>query len=196
MVARVRTPPLVAVLLVGAMSAGCSAGSVSPSTSDAAPTVSTTATAAPAPIDAEYLPGRSAQVRLPTTAGTAPLVVLVPGGGWQTADPTGLEPLADTLTGAGAATVTITYSTTSTGAIFPVPVDDVACAVRWSAEYATTSGHAPSAVIVLGHSAGGHLAALVGLSGDEFGERARSRRSRSTGSSGLPASTTRHPSRS
>ncbi|MBK9740340.1 MAG: alpha/beta hydrolase [Actinobacteria bacterium] len=118
---------------------------------------------------AEYLPGLEAVLRVPATAGPTPLVVLVPGGGWQSADPTGLVPLAARLTSWGAVTSTITYSTTSTGATFPTPADDVACAVRWSAAQAAANGHPPSEIVVLGHSAGGHLASLVALSDGRFG---------------------------
>ncbi|MEZ5116546.1 MAG: alpha/beta hydrolase [Candidatus Nanopelagicales bacterium] len=120
-------------------------------------------------VTADYRPGLSATLRLPVATGPATLVVLVPGGGWQTADPAGLVPLAQTLTSAGAATATITYGTASTGAVFPEPADDVACAVRWAAATATRRGVAPEQVVLLGHSAGGHLAALVTLAGNEFG---------------------------
>ncbi len=41
--------------------------------------------------------------------------------------------------------------------------------IRWSAQEAATQGHPPTHVVVLGHSAGGHLASLVALSGDSFG---------------------------
>jgi acetyl esterase/lipase len=95
--------------------------------------------------------------------------VLVPGGGWASADPTGLIPLAERLTAEGMSTSLITYSTTGSGSTFPVAADDVACAVRWSVQQAAASGHPARHVILLGHSAGGHLAALAALSGEEFG---------------------------
>lgn len=127
-------------------------------------------TAAPgAVIEADYRPGLPAGLRLPATPGAAPLVVLVPGGGWSSADPTGLVPLAERLTEGGTTTSLITYSTTGDGSTFPTGVDDVACAVRWSVQEATGAGYPPTHVVVLGHSAGGHLAALVALSGDAFG---------------------------
>ena len=44
----------------------------------------------------------------PGPPGAAPLVVLVPGGGWVDADPTGLVPLAETLAEAGAVVAPIT----------------------------------------------------------------------------------------
>ncbi|GGB96910.1 hypothetical protein GCM10010972_07080 [Cellulomonas carbonis] len=106
----------------------------------------------------EYRPGRGARVEVP--AGARAVVVLVPGGGWRTADPTGLRPLAEHLAAAAVATVTITYGTSSTGDHFPVPANDVACAVGFAA---TAVPDVP--VTVLGHSAGAHLAVLVGLDG-------------------------------
>ena len=120
-------------------------------------------------IATDYLPGRAASLRVPADAGPSPLIVMVPGGGWATADPTGLVPLAEHLANDGAATSLITYRTTDTQSTFPAAVDDVACAIRWSAREAAAQGHSPTHVIVLGHSAGGHLASLVAFSGDSFG---------------------------
>lgn len=121
---------------------------------------------------ASYLPGLTAQVRVPTV-GAAPLVVMIPGGAWATADPTGLAPLAARLTQDGMTTSLLTYDTTGTGTRFPVAVNQVACGIRWSVQRATSLGHPPTRVIVLGHSAGGQLASLVAFSGDAFGRRCR-----------------------
>jgi acetyl esterase/lipase len=119
-----------------------------------------------------YLPGLSAQVRVPA-AGSAPLVVMIPGGAWATADPGALAPLAARLTQDGMTTSVLTYSTTGSGTRFPVAVNQVACGVRWSVQRATELGHPPTKVIVLGHSAGGQLAALVAFSGTAFGKGCR-----------------------
>ncbi len=117
----------------------------------------------------DYLPGLAAELRSPVGTGSGILVVLVPGGGWASADPGGLVPLAETLTVGGATTSLITYSTTQTLSRFPTGVNDVACAIRWSVQQARDLGHDPAHTVVLGHSAGGHLAALVALSGSQFG---------------------------
>jgi acetyl esterase/lipase len=158
------------VLCLLAVSACGSGPDASAPPADATATTPT-ATQAPSegPFTADYLPGLPATIRVPAAAGPAPLVVLVPGGGWASADPAGLQPLAEVLARQGATTVTITYSTTSMGAQFPQPVDDVACALRWSAARSADLGHSPSSVILIGHSAGGHLATLVALSGERFG---------------------------
>ena len=163
------------LLVAGAgLLAACGSGDVAstlPPTPSTLPEASSSPSA-PTTVDrlsADYLPGLAAEVRFPVAAGAAPLIVMVPGGGWSSADPTGLVPLADRLTAGGASTALITYSTTGTGSTFPEAVDDVACAVRWAAREAATRGHPPTSVVLLGHSAGGHLSALVAFSGDEFG---------------------------
>ena len=167
-----------AALLAGGL-VGCGSATDGAARESAAPLPTATATAthdslvpsAATPITADYVPGQAAQLRLPAKAGAAPLIVMVPGGGWATADPTGLVPLAAQLTDDGASTALITYATTSTHSTFPEAVDDVACAVRWATAQAAAHGHPATHVIVLGHSAGGHLAALVSFSGSEFGSR-------------------------
>lgn len=107
--------------------------------------------------EGEYRPELAVTVDLPQ--GEAPaVVVLVPGGGWSSADPTGLAPLAASLADAGLAVVTITYGTSGTGDYYPTPPDDVACGVAYAA------AQVPGVpVVLLGHSAGAQLAALVGL---------------------------------
>ncbi len=98
--------------------------------------------------------------------GPAPLVVLVPGGSWRSADPTGLAPLADALAADGATAALVSYRTSSEGAYFPVPVQDVACGVAQAAAEATAAGHPPTEVVLVGHSAGAQLAAVVALDPD------------------------------
>ena len=176
---RARTGPVVALLAAASLVAACSSspGATPVVSTPAAPAASAAAVASAAPVSGapiflgtqEYPPGIQADVRLPAATGAAPLIVLVPGGGWQTADRSGLTPLAEALTIAGATTANITYRTTADGTTFPTPAEDVACAVRWAAQRATEEGRPPSRTIVAGHSAGGHLAALVALSGDAFG---------------------------
>ena len=161
--------PAVAFAAAVAVLTGCGAPTVAPESASAGPPSDAAPAGGASSLVGDYRPGLPAEMRLPAEAGPAPLVVMVPGGGWQTADPAGLVPLAESLTGAGAVTTTITYRTTADGATFPAPVDDVACAVRWAAARAGEAGYPPSDVILLGHSAGGHLAALVTLSGDRFG---------------------------
>ncbi|HEY5248242.1 MAG TPA: hypothetical protein VIJ15_07315, partial [Dermatophilaceae bacterium] len=82
----------------------------------------------PAP-SVSFDPAQSSRLFLPEgeRAESAPLVVLVPGGGWTSADPIGLTGLATWLSHRGAAVVTVTYRTASDGAYFPTTAQDVAC---------------------------------------------------------------------
>ena len=157
------TPRLAFTSLVGsvvlALAGGCSSapGDARPGPSTA--TVPPTSTS-------EYLPGLAADVYLPTPGDDpVPIVLLVPGGGWQTADRTGLAPLAASLAEAGFVAVNATYRAGVDGAIFPVPVQDVLCATGFAVEEARSAGLEPGPVVALGHSAGGHLASLAALEG-------------------------------
>ena len=144
------------VLLMAACGTGTDQAPAGPGTSGVDPPA-TTSTRGQVTAEGEYRPQLPAIVDLPAADPSA-VVVLVPGGGWSSADPTGLAPLAAHLTDAGLAVVTITYGTSSTGDRYPVPADDVACGVSYAA------ARVPGVpVVVLGHSAGAHLAALVGL---------------------------------
>lgn len=121
----------------------------------------------------EYLPGQEADVYLPAgdDGAPVPVVLLVPGGGWQTADRRGLAPLAADLSDAGFVAVSATYRAGEDGVSFPIPVQDVLCASGFAVEAARSAGMEPGPVVALGHSAGGHLAALAALAGDELARR-------------------------
>lgn len=116
----------------------------------------------------DYLPGLGADLFVPDQAHSAPLVVLVPGGGWENADRSGLRPLADRLASNGIVAVTATYRAASDHVRFPVPVADIECAVDYAAARARRAGITPSRVLLLGHSAGAHLAMLAALTGTRF----------------------------
>jgi acetyl esterase/lipase len=119
----------------------------------------------------DYLPGVQADTFLPAHRQRAPVVVLIPGGSWRTADRTGLRPLAASLAGHGMVAVAARYRAADDGARFPVPVADVVCAVSYAVARARRAGLAPGPVVVLGHSAGAHLAALAALAPARFRAR-------------------------
>lgn len=96
-------------------------------------------------------------------AGGSPLIVLVPGGGWTAADPTGLGDLASWLAQHGAAVVTVTYRTSSEGVYFPQSAADISCGVASALAQSQDAGVNVSEVVVVGHSAGAQLAAVVAL---------------------------------
>ena len=152
--------PVIAVVLLaaGGLLTACGSGS-----GDRQPTASGSANALVAPgRTQEYLPGLTADIVDSATPGPGPVVVLVPGGGWTSADPSGLVPLAASLAAAGMTVVLVTYRTATSGTYYPGPLQDVTCAVAFAAARATP-GVAPRPLVVVGHSAGANLAALAVL---------------------------------
>ncbi|MFC0253471.1 family 43 glycosylhydrolase [Massilia consociata] len=101
-----------------------------------------------------YLPGPSAK--------PAPLVVLVHGGGWRSGERANLAPLAARLAARGYAAATVSYRL-SGQARYPAAIDDVTEAVRWLRTNAGGFMIDPARVAIAGGSAGGQIAALVGM---------------------------------
>src|SRR4029079_315330 len=83
-VAGVRTSVLAVLLTV--VLGSCSATN--------APTPAARSPAASPSLTVEYAPGLTEDIYLPADVKRVPLVVLIPGGGWMTADPAGLAGLA------------------------------------------------------------------------------------------------------
>ncbi|HEX3004533.1 MAG TPA: alpha/beta hydrolase fold domain-containing protein [Angustibacter sp.] len=163
---RGRTAVRAAVALVlGLVAVGC--GAAQPA---AAPTHSRTG--AP-PLAVEYGAGLTEDVYLPSARRTAPLVLMVPGGSWASADPTGLADLAGYLADAGAVAVPTRIRAAEDGVRYPVPVDDVLCALASAAATARSHGLLPGPLVVLGHSSGAHLAALAVLAADDYSPACR-----------------------
>jgi acetyl esterase/lipase len=138
------------------------------------PAVSSPQGSASASTDDPFDPAAVSTLDVPTTRpsgakGPAPVVVLVPGGGWDTHDPSGFAPLASALTDAGLVVVTTSYRAGQEGKRFPVPVQDVQCAIAYADRAADDAGVGGGPVIVVGHSAGGHLAALAATSNNALG---------------------------
>lgn len=115
------------------------------------------------PAGQEVRPGVRATVVEPSGAPADVVVLLVPGGGWVSADPAGLAPLASYLADRGATVVSTTYRTANDGAYFPEPVHDVGCALAFAAAQASERSASDVTVAVVGHSAGAQLAAVAAL---------------------------------
>ncbi len=98
--------------------------------------------------------------------GRVPGVLVVHGGGWRSGDKAQLGGLAHRLALAGYACFAINYRL-STQALYPAAVHDVKAALQWMKANADSLGIDPANIAVLGFSAGGQLAALVGATADE-----------------------------
>jgi acetyl esterase/lipase len=143
-----------AALVAAALAvAGCAGGGEPASTAPPAETVPARA----------YLPGLDAFPHVPDARGRAPVVVMVPGGGWSSADPSGYAGLATRLAAGGVVAVPVEIRAAEDGVTYPVPVEDVLCALAFGAVAARSAGVEPSALVLLGHSSGAHLSMLAAL---------------------------------
>ena len=99
-----------------------------------------------------YLP--DAEVKNP------PLIVYVHGGAWRAGsrDKVPVRVLVD----AGFAIASVDYRL-SPEAVFPAQVHDIKAAIRFLRKNADAHGYDPKRIATAGSSAGGHLAALVGV---------------------------------
>ncbi|MCX7885842.1 MAG: alpha/beta hydrolase, partial [Verrucomicrobiae bacterium] len=98
-------------------------------------------------------------------AGPLPLIIWIHGGGWAAGSKEGCPPLRAGYVERGYAVASIGYRL-SGDAIFPAQIEDCKSAVRWLRANAKQYGLDPDRFAVWGSSAGGHLAALLGTSGD------------------------------
>jgi acetyl esterase/lipase len=113
--------------------------------------------------------------------GPFPVVVLVHGGGWAAGSRRSFgpafdgapEPLAGRIARGGYVVAAVDYRL-SGEAVFPAPLDDLRAAIAWLGEHAAEVGGDPARTVLWGESAGGHLAALAGLTGaDDAATRVR-----------------------
>jgi acetyl esterase/lipase len=158
MPARTAAVALALALAVGACAgSGPAARSWSPETPASEPSLAV-----------RYGHGLTEDLYLPHRKGRVPLVVMVPGGSWTTSDPTGFAPLAADLAARGLAAAPVRIRAAEDGVVYPVPVEDVLCAVAVADQRLRDRGYTPDPVAVLGHSSGAHLAALAVLTYDDF----------------------------
>jgi acetyl esterase/lipase len=101
---------------------------------------------------------------IPPSDGPLPLVVWVHGGGWEKGSKAGGGPSLDLLA-KGYAVASINYRL-SQQAVFPAQIVDCKAAIRYLRSVAKEYNLDPDHVGVWGMSAGGHLVALLGATGD------------------------------
>jgi len=98
------------------------------------------------------------------SAGPAPVVVFIYGGSWQNGERGYYRFVAAAFAREGIATVIPDYRK-SPAVAFPAFIDDSARAIAWTRAHATEFGGDPARIYVMGHSAGAHIAALLGTDG-------------------------------
>ncbi len=100
---------------------------------------------------------------VPANSKSPPLVVWVHGGAWRGGSKN--NPSVLSLTDRGYALASVDYRL-STIAQFPAQIHDIKAAIRYLRAIGKEHGIATERIAITGGSAGGHLAALVGVSND------------------------------
>jgi acetyl esterase/lipase len=105
-------------------------------------------------------PDQFLEVTLPAGAGAVPVAVVLHGGFWRSAYGVELaRPLAADLAAAGFAAVAVEYRRVGSGGGWPATLEDVAAALDALPELPDSGRLDLADIAVVGHSAGGHLAA-------------------------------------
>jgi acetyl esterase/lipase len=133
--------------------------------------------------DLRYRDGPSGQWRLDLAVPVAtngkprPAIVVIHGGGWLEGDKSSFASRAHGVPGniedfaeLGFVAATINYRL-SGEAIFPAALDDCKCAVRWLRAHAKEYGVDTKHIGAYGNSAGGHLALMLAMTGEEAGSK-------------------------
>jgi acetyl esterase/lipase len=102
-------------------------------------------------------------VYYPQTRGPWPGLIFIHGGGWSEGDKAPLPVVPP-----GYLVASINYRLYPDHR-FPAMIEDVKCAIRFLRAHAAACNLDPTRIALIGHSAGGHLAALAGLNGPDAG---------------------------
>lgn len=98
----------------------------------------------------------------PQGLANAPVLIFIHGGGWQSGDKSLYPYLGRAFASQGFTTVIINYRLTPE-VMHPGHIEDVARAFAWVYRNIAQYGGNPQQIFVSGHSAGGHLSALLAL---------------------------------
>ncbi|PNG24769.1 alpha/beta hydrolase [Methylocella silvestris] len=107
-------------------------------------------------------PRRRLDVYAPTAASSAPVVVFLHGGGWETGAKEDHRFVMGALAGRGFVAITLNYGLYP-AVRYPVFLEDAAMAVAWTKNQAAEFGGDPARIVLLGHSAGAYIAAMLSL---------------------------------
>ncbi len=96
----------------------------------------------------------------PTSAANAPVLVFIHGGYWRSLDKADFSFVAPSFTADGAMVVVPNYALCPAVSMETIALQ-TARAVQWVWQHAAEHGGDPNRITVVGHSAGGHLAAML-----------------------------------
>lgn len=120
--------------------------------------------------DLAYAPGPRGRLDLylPRGVKKAPVVVFFYGGGWEAGEKAMYRFLGSALAADGVICAIADYRVWPEVG-FPDFLRDGAAAVAWVRAHAAARGGDPSRLFLMGHSAGAHIAAMLGLDGRWLG---------------------------
>ena len=104
------------------------------------------------------------------------MVIVCPGGGYHFCSEREAESVAIRFNSLGFNALVLYYAVNSEEnleGIYPRPQEDLANTIKWVRENADELNTNPDKIAVLGFSAGGHLAASLGVFWPEYGEEAK-----------------------
>jgi acetyl esterase/lipase len=101
-------------------------------------------------------------VMAPAKGKSSPVVVFLHGGGWIRGDKKIYQYIQRRLASEGVVTVSANYRL-SPEAVFPAFIDDGAEVVAWTSHNINNHGGDPEKIYLMGHSAGAHTVAMLGL---------------------------------
>ncbi len=133
--------------------AGCSARTPSESTYELTSSV---------PYLANASDRQMADIYVPQGRGPFPAILLIHGGGWARGEPSDMDKFALRLVDAGYVVMNLGYRL-APAFRYPAQSEDVAAAHRYLEAHAERWKADPTRVGVMGYSAGGHLALMLGL---------------------------------
>ncbi len=107
-------------------------------------------------------PGMRLDLFAPATGDAHPVHVYIHGGYWQRTDKSDYSFLAEALVNAGACVVIPNYTLCPATTVAGI-VDEVRQSLAWVWRHAGEHGGDPGRIHVSGHSAGGHLTAMMAL---------------------------------
>ena len=101
-------------------------------------------------------------IYMPKGKTNSPVLFFIHGGSWRSGDRSNYPPLGNRFARAGYVTVVPSYRLAPKNP-HPAQIEDVAAAFAWAVQHVAEHGGDTNRIFVAGHSAGGHLAALLAL---------------------------------
>ncbi|MFQ5636871.1 MAG: alpha/beta hydrolase fold domain-containing protein [bacterium] len=101
---------------------------------------------------------------------TRPGVIVIHGGAWRSGDSKQLPNLNSYLAGRGYVVAAVTYRL-APHSRYPAPISDIQSAISYLKDHASEFGLDPTRLVLLGRSAGAHLALQTAYTSDELAIR-------------------------